>query len=128
MNNVVLSGRLTANPDVRYGEDGKPIAKYTLAVDKRFKREGQSADFIPCIVFGKNAEFAEKYLTKGIKIMVAGEIQTGSYKNKEGVTVYFTDIIADGIEFLERADKTATGSNESVPEGFTIDESDIPFD
>ena len=95
MNNVVLMGRLTRNPDIRYSQAAEPlaIARYTLAVDRRMKREGeQSADFISCIAFGKAAEFAEKYLRQGIKICVSGRIQTGSYTNKDGVKVYTTDM------------------------------------
>ena len=104
MNNVVLMGRLTRNPDIRYSQAAEPlaIARYTLAVDRRMKREGeQSADFISCIAFGKAAEFAEKYLRQGIKICVKGRIQTGSYTNKVGVKVYTTDVIIESQEFAE---------------------------
>lgn len=104
MNKCALLGRLTREPDIRYstGENAIAIARYTLAVDRRFKRDGeQSADFINCIVFGKGAEFAEKYLHKGTKIAVIGHIQTGSYTNKDGVKVYTTDVVIDEQEFAE---------------------------
>ncbi|MBR5765687.1 MAG: single-stranded DNA-binding protein, partial [Lachnospiraceae bacterium] len=94
MNKVILMGRLTRDPDVRYssGESSMAIARYTLAVDRRFKRNGddQTADFIGCVAFGKQGEFAEKYLRKGTKVAVTGRIQTGSYTNKEGQKVYTT--------------------------------------
>lgn len=104
MNNVVLIGRLTRDPDVRYteGENATAFARYTLAVDRRFHRDGEnSADFIGCVAFGKNAEFAEKYLRKGVKIAVSGRIQTGSYTNREGQTVYTTDVVVENHEFAE---------------------------
>ena len=88
MNKVILIGRLTREPEVRYsqGENASAVARYTLAVDRRFKREGDAtADFISCVCFGKLAEFAEKYLHQGVKIAVTGRIQTGSYTNKDGV-------------------------------------------
>lgn len=99
MNNVVLIGRLTKDPDVRSTQDGKMVARYTLAVDRRGKDAG--ADFIGCVTFGKSAEFAQKYLNKGTKIAITGRIQTGSYQNKEGKTVYTTDVIAENHEFVE---------------------------
>ena len=107
MNKVILMGRLTRDPDVRYsqGESSSAIARYTLAVDRRFvKRDdpnAQTADFIGCVAFGKEAEFAEKYLKKGTKIAVSGRIQTGSYTNKEGVKVYTTDVVVEDQEFAE---------------------------
>ena len=104
MNKVVLMGRLTRDPDVRYSQGETPlaVARYTLAVDRRFKRNGeQDADFIRCIVFGKGAEFAEKYLKQGIKMVVSGRIQTGSYTNRDGVKVYTTDIIVEEQDFAE---------------------------
>ena len=89
MNKVILMGRLTRDPEVRYsqgGENSLAIARYTLAVDRRFKRNGddQTADFIGCVAFGRNAEFAEKYFRQGLKVIVTGRIQTGSYTNKDG--------------------------------------------
>ena len=104
MNKVVLMGRLTRDPEVRYsqGEKATAIARYTLAVDRTFKRDGeQTADFINCVVFGKTAEFIEKYGRKGTKFVIEGRIQTGSYTNKEGVKVYTTDIVVEQVEFAE---------------------------
>lgn len=103
MNKVILMGRLTRDPEVRNSQGGTAVARYTLAVDRMFKREGEpNTDFINCITFGKNAEFAEKYLKKGMRIVVSGRIQTGSYTNRDGVKVYTTDIIVEEHEFAER--------------------------
>ena len=102
-------GRLTADPDIRYTNGNNAVARYTLAVDRRFKKDGeQSADFINCIAFNKSAEFVEKYFYKGSKIVVSGRIQTGSYTNKEGRKVYTTDVIVEDQEFAEskRTDET----------------------
>ena len=104
MNKVVLMGRLTRDPDIRYsqGENSTAVARYTLAVDRRFKRDGeQTADFIGCVAFGRSAEFAEKYFHQGIKVLVTGRIQTGSYTNREGVKVYTTDVVVEDQEFAE---------------------------
>lgn len=105
MNKVILMGRLTRDPEVRYsaGEDATAIARYTLAVDRRFRREGseQTADFIGCVAFGRNAEFADKYLRQGIKIVVTGRIQTGSYTNRDGQKIYTTDVVIEDQEFAE---------------------------
>ncbi len=105
MNKVILMGRLTRDPDVRYsqGEQATAVARYTLAVDRRFRREGsdQTADFISCVTFGRSAEFAEKYLRKGTKIVATGRIQTGSYTNQEGQKVYTTDVVVEDQEFAE---------------------------
>ena len=104
MNKVILMGRLTRDPEVRYsqGEQATAIARYTLAVDRRFKRDGdQTADFIGCVAFGKPGEFAEKYLRKGTKVVVTGRIQTGSYTNKDGQRVYTTDVVVEEQEFCE---------------------------
>lgn len=104
MNKVILMGRLTRDPEIRYAqnENGTAVARYSLAVDRRFKRDGeQDADFIGCVVFGKGAEFAEKYLAKGTKIVVTGRIQTGSYTNKDGQRVYTTDVVVEEQEFAE---------------------------
>lgn len=106
MNKVILMGRLTRDPEVRYsqsGENSLAIARYTLAVDRRFKRNGddQTADFIGCVAFGRNAEFAEKYFRQGLKVVVTGRIQTGSYTNKDGVKVYTTEVIVEEQEFAE---------------------------
>lgn len=113
MNKVILMGRLTRDPEVRYsqGENAIAVARYTLAVDRRFKRDGeQSADFIGCVAFGRAGEFAEKYLRQGTKIAVTGRIQTGSYTNKDGQKVYTTDVVVEEHEFAES--KAAASSNE----------------
>ena len=116
MNKVILMGRLTRNPDVRYsqGEKATCVARYTLAVNRRFRREGdQDADFINCVAFGRQGEFAEKYLKQGTKIVISGRIQTGSYTNRDGVKVYTTDVVVEECEFAES--KNADGDNS----GFT---------
>ena len=108
MNKVILMGRLTRDPEVRYsaGENALAIARYTLAVDRRFRRDGEaSADFISCVVFGKQAEFAEKYFRQGIRIVVSGRIQTGSYIKTDGTKVYTTEIVAENMEFAERKEQ-----------------------
>jgi len=113
MNKVILMGRLTRDPEVRYaqGESSLAIARYSLAVDRRFKKPGeQDADFITCVCFGKTAEFAEKYLKQGTKIAVTGRIQTGSYTNKEGQKVYTTEVIVEDHEFAE---SKASGGSDS---------------
>ncbi len=146
MNKVILMGRLTRDPEVRYsqGEKSTAVARYTLAVDRRFKREGdQNADFISCVAFGKQGEFAEKYLRQGTKIAITGRIQTGSYTNKDGQKVYTTDVVVEEHEFAESKrvaeenSRSASGGQESgtspepgsdgfmnIPDG--IDE-DLPF-
>ena len=104
MNKVILMGRLTRDPEIRYSQGANTtcVARYTLAVDRKFKQEGQpTADFINCIAFGKLGEFAEKYLHKGVKIAVTGRIQTGSYNNKDGQKVYTTDVVVEEQEFCE---------------------------
>lgn len=114
MNKVILMGRLTRDPEVRYsqGENATAIARYTLAVDRRFNRGGDenSADFIGCVAFGKSAEFAERYLHKGTKIVVTGRIQTGSYTNRDGVKVYTTDVVVEDQEFAESKNSTASNN------------------
>ena len=120
MNKVVLMGRLTADPDVRYSNNGDNqlcIARYTLAVDRRFKRDGEpTADFIRCVAFGRSGEFAEKYFHKGIKIAVDGRIQTGSYQNKDGQTVYTTDVIVENQEFAESKAASEQNASAAVPQ------------
>ena len=115
MNKVILMGRLTRDPEVRYsqGENPMAIARYTLAVDRRGSRQNggdnqQTADFIGCVAFGRSGEFAEKYFRKGMKIAVTGRIQTGSYTNRDGQTVYTTDVVVEDQEFAES--KNASGS------------------
>ena len=112
MNKVILMGRLTRDPDVRWtqGPEQSAVARYTLAVNRRFQKEGgATADFIGCVAFGRQAEFAEKYLQQGIKIAITGRIQTGSYTNREGQKVYTTDVVVEEQEFAES--KNAGGSN-----------------
>lgn len=114
MNKVILMGRLTRDPEVRYsaGDTSMAFARYTIAVDRRFKREGEAtADFIPCVAFGKNAEFAEKYLRQGTKIALTGRIQTGSYVNRDGQKVYTTDVVVEEQEFAESKAAAAGNSN-----------------
>ena len=116
MNKVILMGRLTRDPEVRYSQGEQPmaIARYSLAVDRRFNRnsqDGQTADFINCVAFGRNGEFAEKYLHKGTKILAEGRIQTGSYTNKDGQRVYTTDVVAENVEFAESKNASA-GNND----------------
>ena len=104
MNKVVLMGRLTKNPEVRYSQGQNPmaIARYTLAVDRRVKQDAeQTADFVNIVAFGKNGEFAEKWLQKGTKIVVSGRIQTGSYTKQDGTKVYTTEVVAEDQEFAE---------------------------
>lgn len=118
MNKVILMGRLTRDPEVRYssGENALAIARYTLAVDRRFHKDNEaSADFIACIAFGKGGEFAEKYLRQGTKIVVTGRIQTGSYTNREGQKVYTTEIVVEDQEFAES--KAASQNNSQTSAG-----------
>ena len=140
MNKVILIGRLTRDPEIKYSQGDKPtaVAKYSLAVNRKFVRDGeQDCDFINCVAFGKSGEFVEKYLTKGMKIAVVGRIQTGSYTNKEDRKVYTTDIIVEEHEFCEskgNSDNHATSRPEpskaagdgfvNIPDG--IDE-ELPF-
>ena len=145
MNSVVLVGRLTKDPDVRYNPSGMGIAKFTVAVDRRFKREGQpEADFISCVAFGKTAEFMEKYFTKGKLIGLSGSIQTGSYTNKDGQKVYTTDVVAENVEFVgsknesggngggrsygEGSRESASAGGDDLPPGFDeLKDDDMPF-
>ena len=124
MNKVILIGRLTRDPEVRYsaGENATAIARYTLAVDRKYKQEGQqNADFIQCIAFGKSAEFAEKYFRKGMKIAITGRIQTGSYTNKEGQKIYTTDAIVEEQEFAES--KNASGADREARDEAALQQS-----
>lgn len=138
MNKVILMGRLTRDPEVRYsqGEQATAIARYTVAVDRRFRRDSdsQSADFIGCVAFGRQAEFAEKYLRKGTKIALTGRIQTGSYTNRDGQKVYTTDVVVEEQEFAEsKAAGQTTQQNPTpvsedgfmeIPDGL---EEELPF-
>ena len=118
MNKVILMGRLTRDPDIRYsqGESATAVARFTLAVDRRFKRQGddQTADFINCVAFGKTGEFAEKYLYQGTKVVGCGRIQTGSYTNKDGQRVYTTDVVLDEVEFAE-SKNSGNNNNQGRP-------------
>ena len=137
MNHVVLIGRLVRDPEIRYSQGEKPmaVAKYTLAVDRRYKRENEpTADFIRCISFGKNAEFAEKYMSQGRKFAVEGSIQTGNYQNKDGQTVYTTDIIVNSQDFCDSKQEGSgfTGGASSDSDGFmdipdNVEDEGLPF-
>lgn len=121
MNKVILIGRLTKDPDVRRSQEGKAIARYTLAVDRWGKEK--AADFIQCVAFDKKGEFAEQYFRKGMKIAITGRIQTGKYTNKDGQTVYTTDVIIDDQEFCESKgthpqEAQQTDGSVSVPDDF----------
>ena len=147
MNEVVLVGRLTRDPEVRYsqGNNATAVARYTVAVDRRFKRDGEpTADFIPCVVFGRSAEFAEKYFRQGMRVSISGRIQTGSYTNKDGQKVYTTEVVVEEVDFADsrRSDNAAPAgapagapaNSMPAPEsdaadpmgGFDVD-GDIPF-
>lgn len=133
MNKAILIGRLTREPEIRYsqGENPTAIARFTLAVDRKFNKEQQSADFIGCIAFGKTAEFVEKYLRQGTKIAVAGRIQTGSYTNREGQKVYTTDVVVEEAEFAEsKSSGTSSGTQMTNSDGFMQvpdDLEELPF-
>lgn len=138
MNKIILIGRLTRDVEMRYAENDNntAVARYTLAVNRPFKQNGeQQADFLPCTAFGKTAEFAEKYLSKGMRVAVEGRVQTGSYTNQEGQKVYTTDVVVERQEFLEKKagknqpDANAAANNSGntymdIPDG--IDE-ELPF-
>lgn len=137
MNNVSLIGRLTRDPEVRYTAGTQmAVAKFTVAIDDGFG-EKKRTNFIPVTVFGKTAENCEKYLAKGRLVGVQGKIQTGSYTNKDGATVYTTDVVADRVEFLEWGDRNERssaprqsgnmGGFDAAPEGFSAIDEDIPF-
>lgn len=139
MNKVILIGRLTRDPSVRYtqGENNMCVARYTLAVDRRYKKEGeQAADFISCVAFGKAAEFTEKYLKQGTKIAITGRIQTGSYTNKDGNKVYTTDVVVEECEFAESKNASRENNQPTRPEPTDADgfmnipdglEEELPF-
>ena len=116
MNKVIMMGRLARDPEVRYGgQNNSAIARYSIAVDRRFKREGQpTADFFNCVSFGKQAEFVEKYLHKGSKIVLEGELQNNNYTNKEGQTVYGMQILVNSLEFAESKGSGAGQTNEAA--------------
>lgn len=133
MNKAILMGRLTKDPEVRYSNEGNASASFTLAVDRKYTKQGEEkqADFINCVAFGKTAEFLEKYIKKGTKIVLDGRIQTGKYTNKDGQTIYYTNVVAESLEFAEsKGNANNNAANESndgfmnLPEG--IDE-ELPF-
>ena len=129
MNKCTLIGRLTRDPEVRYtqGDNAMAIARYSLAVDRRFKRDGEpDADFINCVAFGKSGEFAEKYLKKGTKIAVVGRIQTGSYTNKDGQKVYTTDVVVEEQEFAESKNSGSSDNIQSASANKNTDFMSIP--
>ena len=147
MNKVILVGRLTRDPEVRYstqGENQMAVARFTLAVDRRFARRDsseQTADFIGCVAFGRQGEFAEKYLHQGTKVVLEGRIQTGSYTNRDGQRVYTTDVVAENIEFAESKASAESGRGSqsarpnpsaaaadgfmNIPDG--VDDEGLPF-
>ena len=129
MNSVVLIGRLTKDPEVRYtSESQMAVATFTLAIDRpKQKDKDKQTDFPRVTAFGKTAENCERFLAKGRLVAVQGRIQTGKYDNKEGVTVFTTDVIADRVQFLEWGDKAEKGDSQ-IPDGFqAVDDDDIPF-
>lgn len=129
MNKIILIGRLTRDVEMHNSENNKAVARYTLAVNRPFRKNGeQQADFLPCIAFGKTAELAGQYLSKGVRVAIEGRVQTGSYTNQEGQKVYTTDVVVERQEFLEqRADNSqpADGSAKNCPHGF-LGNMDIP--
>lgn len=135
MNKTLLIGRTTKDPDIRYTQSEQPmtIARFNLAVDRRFKRDGdnQSADFISCVAFGKTAEFIEKYVFKGTKIAVEGRIQTGSYTNNDGNKVYTTDVVVEQVEFAGAKTDSKSAAKESNDDFMNVadglDDEGLPF-
>lgn len=138
MNSVQMVGRFTRDPDVRYTDGGSTVARFTLAVDRRYRKDGgEDADFISCVAFGKTAEFLEKYFRKGQRVGLNGRIQTGSYTNQEGIKIYTTDVIAENVEFVESRG-TSTGEQQrpdpvsaigdgfmNIPDG--VEDEGLPF-
>lgn len=131
MNKVILMGRLTRDPETRYGENST-VTRFSIAIDRRYKQDGgQEADFPSCVAFGKTAEFIEKYFKQGMKIALEGRLQTGSYTNKDGIKIYTTDVIAESVEFAESkkvtndAPQSNGGEWMSVPDGI---EDELPFE
>lgn len=126
MNKVILVGRLTKDPVVRQAGETS-VARFTIAIDRRFKKEGeQAADFPSIVAFGKTAEFTEKYFKKGMKVAIEGRLQTGSYTNKDGVKIYTTDVIAEAVEFAE-SKKTSEEKEEKKSDWEEADDVDLPF-
>ena len=136
MNSVVLVGRLTRDPDVRYSQDQMAVARFTLAIDRNVRSGGEKqTDFPSVVCFGKTAELVEQYVSKGRRIAVQGRIQTGSYTNKEGQKVYTTDVVADRVEFLDSGSgasrndggEPAGNSSNPIPDGFDALDDELPF-
>lgn len=136
MNKAILIGRLTRDPEVRYSQESNTaVARYTIAVDRKFKKDGEpTADYIPCVVFGRQAEFAEKYFRKGMKVVISGRITTGSYTNRDGQKVYTTEITVEEQEFAEsKGSSEAQGAAQmSTPNGDGFmsvpdDDTGLPF-
>lgn len=137
MNKAILIGRLTRDPEVRYSQGSNTaVARYTIAVDRKFKKDGEpTADYIPCVVFGRQAEFAEKYFGKGMKVVISGRITTGSYTNRDGQKVYTTEITVEEQEFAEsKGSSESQGAGQmSTPNGDGFmsvpdDDTGLPFD
>lgn len=130
MNKVILAGRFTRDPEIRCTNDGSSIARFSIAVNRRFVKEGsdQKADFLNCIAFGKTAEFVEKYFFKGMKADLSGRIQTGSYTNKDGMKVYTTDIVVEEIEFGESKNASQNNNRSSEPAAAPDDFINVPDD
>lgn len=123
MNKVILMGRLTRGAEVRYsqGERATAVARFGFAVPRKFKNDGQDCDFINCVAFGKQAEFIEKYTYKGIKLLIEGRIQTGSYTNKDGAKVYATDVIVESCEFAESKNASQSERPQPAPQSNSSD-------
>ena len=141
MNKVILNGRLTRDPEIRYSENNTCVAKYTLAVNRIYRKDGEpQADFINCTTFGKLAEFAEKYFRQGMKIAIVGHWQTGSYTNKDGKKIYTNDCIIESQEFdqtkseRQEEERTPQRSPEQVPDDYDgfmnvdLSSDELPFD
>lgn len=126
MNLILLCGRLCKDPEVRYGANNTAIARFSIAVDRRFKRDGQpTADFFNCTAFGKTGEFIEKYFHKGSKILVNGEMQNDNYKNKDGQMVYGFQVLVNNVEFAES--KAASQQNGYAPQAAPVQQADDGF-
>lgn len=142
MNKVILIGRFTRDPEIRYTQSGICSANFSIAIDRKYKQEGQpEADFPRVVAWGKTAEFIEKYFRQGMKIVIEGRIQTGKYTSKEGQTVYTTDVVAESVEFAEsKSGSSSSGGKQSsnkpkvdddgwmdIPDGFESDDG-LPFE
>lgn len=123
MNKIFLMGRLTRDPEVRYTQkDNTPVARYSLAVDKRFKRDdGITADFFNIVAFGKSAEFTEKYLRKGMKMLIIGRVQTGTYE-RDGVKIPFFEVVVEEQEFAESKNTASSNGSANNSNGTNTDE------